>query len=103
MFLLKSNRYLSFFFHCVKLNKVAFFFHFLISLFCGLLLFLQGLFLGSVGAANNKDALKNLNVTHVLTVATSLSPPHPNDFVYKIISGMSIALNELSAVYLDRV
>ncbi|XP_047977974.1 dual specificity protein phosphatase 1-like isoform X2 [Salvia hispanica] len=45
----------------------------------------DGLFLGSLGAANNKTALKALNVTHILTVAHSLIPSHPNDFVYKII------------------
>ncbi|KAG6432219.1 hypothetical protein SASPL_103793 [Salvia splendens] len=47
----------------------------------------DGLFLGSLGAANNKTALKALNVTHILTVAHSLIPSHPNDFVYKIIQG----------------
>ncbi|KAL3507979.1 hypothetical protein ACH5RR_033361 [Cinchona calisaya] len=45
----------------------------------------EGLYLGSLGAANNKTALKSLNVTHVLTVANSLPPAHPNDFVYKIV------------------
>ncbi|XP_059632565.1 dual specificity protein phosphatase 1 isoform X2 [Cornus florida] len=45
----------------------------------------EGLFLGSVGAANNKNVLKSLNVTHILTVANSLAPAHPNDFIYKII------------------
>lgn len=48
---------------------------------------MQGLFLGSLGAANNRGALKALNVTHILTVAHSLTPSHPNDFVYKIIEG----------------
>ncbi|XP_028773987.1 dual specificity protein phosphatase 1-like isoform X1 [Neltuma alba] len=46
----------------------------------------EGLFLGSVGAAANKDALKNFNVTHVLTVANTLTPAHPDDFVYKTIN-----------------
>ncbi|KAK4266402.1 hypothetical protein QN277_027332 [Acacia crassicarpa] len=46
----------------------------------------KGLFLGSVGAAANKDALKNLGVTHVLTVANTLIPAHPNDFVYKTLN-----------------
>ncbi|KAL5782521.1 hypothetical protein ACOSP7_007550 [Xanthoceras sorbifolium] len=46
----------------------------------------QGLFLGSVGAASNKVGLKGLNVTHVLTVTNSLSPAHPNDFVYKVVA-----------------
>ncbi|XP_057421881.1 dual specificity protein phosphatase 1-like isoform X2 [Lotus japonicus] len=45
----------------------------------------EGLFLGSIGTANNKDALKKVNVTHVLTVAGKLAPPHPGDFVYKTI------------------
>ncbi|XP_058192376.1 dual specificity protein phosphatase 1-like isoform X2 [Rhododendron vialii] len=45
----------------------------------------EGLYLGSIGAANNKSELKRLNVTHILTVANSLPPIHPNDFVYKII------------------
>ncbi|KAM1216077.1 hypothetical protein ACFX2J_012406 [Malus domestica] len=46
----------------------------------------EGLFLGSIGAANNKDELKNLNITHILTVANSLAPVYPNDFVYKVIN-----------------
>ncbi|KAG6664436.1 hypothetical protein CIPAW_02G092900 [Carya illinoinensis] len=46
----------------------------------------EGLFLGSIGAAKNKTALKSLNVTHVLTVASSLPPAHPNDFLYKVIN-----------------
>ncbi|KAJ0093331.1 hypothetical protein Patl1_25449 [Pistacia atlantica] len=44
-----------------------------------------GLFLGSIGAASNKDALKSRNITHILTVANSLSPAHPHDFVYKVV------------------
>lgn len=48
----------------------------------------QGLYLGSFGAASNKSALKSLNITHILTVANSLPPLHPNDFVYKIVSSM---------------
>ncbi|CAL2227333.1 hypothetical protein PRUPE_1G151900 [Prunus persica] len=46
----------------------------------------EGLFLGSIGAANNKEELKNLNITHILTVANSFEPSYPNDFVYKIIN-----------------
>ncbi|OMP00243.1 hypothetical protein CCACVL1_03432, partial [Corchorus capsularis] len=44
-----------------------------------------GLFLGSVAAANNVNELKSLNITHILTVASSLKPAHTNEFVYKII------------------
>lgn len=50
----------------------------------------QGLYLGSIGAANNNSGLKSLNITHILTVANSLSPPHPNDFTYKIVGGRKL-------------
>ncbi|CAI0466349.1 unnamed protein product [Linum tenue] len=46
----------------------------------------DGLFLGSVGAANNKNALRSSNISHVLTIANSLAPVYPNDFVYKVIA-----------------
>ncbi|KAM7280330.1 hypothetical protein ACFE04_007464 [Oxalis oulophora] len=45
-----------------------------------------GLFLGSVGAANNKDELKNLNITHILTMANSLPPAYPTGFLYKVVN-----------------
>ncbi|CAN8258351.1 unnamed protein product [Cochlearia groenlandica] len=45
----------------------------------------QGLYLGSVAAASNKNVLKSCNVTHILTVASSLRPAHPHDFVYKVV------------------
>ncbi|KAK9933482.1 hypothetical protein M0R45_020679 [Rubus argutus] len=48
----------------------------------------EGLFLGSIGAAHNKDELKNLNITHILTVASSLAPAYPNEFVYKVLNVM---------------
>lgn len=47
----------------------------------------QGLFLGSIGVALNKELLKSLNLTHILIVAKSLDPAFPNDFVYKKIDG----------------
>ncbi|KAG6435521.1 hypothetical protein SASPL_100395 [Salvia splendens] len=56
----------------------------------------DGLFLGSLGAANNKTALKALNVTHILTVAYSLIPSHPNDFVYKVIEGSGVNFDAMT-------
>ncbi|KAK7348314.1 hypothetical protein VNO80_22865 [Phaseolus coccineus] len=41
--------------------------------------------LGSIGTAVNKDALKDHNITHVLTVSGRIPPPHPDDFFYQII------------------
>ncbi|CAD6214028.1 unnamed protein product [Miscanthus lutarioriparius] len=45
----------------------------------------EGLYLGSVGAAFNKEALKSLNITHILIVARSLDPVFPAEFNYKKI------------------
>ncbi|XP_023515308.1 dual specificity protein phosphatase 1-like [Cucurbita pepo subsp. pepo] len=45
----------------------------------------EGVFLGSIGAAHNKDELKKLNITHILTIACSMPPANPNDFVYKVV------------------
>lgn len=45
----------------------------------------EGLFLGSIGAAHKRDALTASNVTHILTVAESLDPAFPEDFMYKKI------------------
>ncbi|KNA22757.1 hypothetical protein SOVF_031510 isoform B [Spinacia oleracea] len=45
----------------------------------------EDLFVGSIGAANNKAALKRNNITRILTVAGSMAPAYPNDFTYKVI------------------
>nr|CAB3477955.1 unnamed protein product [Digitaria exilis] len=50
----------------------------------------QGLYLGSVGAALNKEALKSLNISHILIVARSLNPAYPAEFNYKKIEGILI-------------
>ncbi|KAL8100265.1 uncharacterized protein LOC141683475 [Apium graveolens] len=44
----------------------------------------EGLFVGSIGAANNKSALRSLSITHILTVMSS-TPPYPDEFKYKIV------------------
>ncbi|KAK3019835.1 hypothetical protein RJ639_004080 [Escallonia herrerae] len=45
----------------------------------------ERLFLGSLGAAHNKSALKDLNITHILTVGNFMEPADPNDFACKTI------------------
>lgn len=52
----------------------------------------QGLYLGSIGAANSKDELQRLNITHVLVVGKSLGAAYPSDFVYKCIEGTALSL-----------
>jgi hypothetical protein len=55
--------------------------------------------LGSVGSAANKVALKNVNVTHILTVAGKIAPAHPVDFIYKVIDGKIVLLLLLLVAY----
>ncbi|XP_020254045.1 dual specificity protein phosphatase 1B-like [Asparagus officinalis] len=57
---------------------------------------LKGLFMGSVGAALNRFALKSLGITHVLIVAKSLDPAFPNDFIYKKIEVLDTEETNLS-------
>ena len=76
--------------NCFELIEIEFFFlHFLDSLLIRghFFFFFQGLFLGSLEAARNKVALKESNITHILTVAHFLTPLFPNEFVYKVING----------------
>ena len=43
---------------------------------------LDKLYIGSVGAANNKDELKNIGITHIVTAASTLKCLYPEDFTY---------------------
>lgn len=43
----------------------------------------EGLYLGSFNAAKNKPRLKELNITHILTMG-HMSPAHPYDFKYEV-------------------
>lgn len=47
---------------------------------------MENLYLGSVGAAYNLQGLKNLKISHILTVCDCLPPKFPGEFEYKVIS-----------------
>lgn len=46
---------------------------------------IPGLFIGSIGSALNKTALKDLGITHILCVADKINPAFPTEFIYKAI------------------
>jgi len=46
---------------------------------------MEGLYLGSHQAAMNLQALKERNITHIITAARALSMPYRNDFKYKYL------------------
>ena len=43
---------------------------------------IPGLYLGSIGAASNKDVLKKLGITHIIVAAYNLDPEYPGEFNY---------------------
>lgn len=45
----------------------------------------ESVYLGSVGAALTHSVLKQIGVTHILTVADNLQPMFPEEFVYKTV------------------
>lgn len=45
----------------------------------------EGIFLGSIGAAHNKDELINHKITHILSVANMVEALYPSEFKYKQI------------------
>ena len=47
---------------------------------------LPELFLGSIGAAYNKESLQKLGITHILTCAMGIKPRFPDDFKYEILN-----------------
>lgn len=46
---------------------------------------LPGLFLGSIGAASNRELLIELGISHIITIANGVSPLYPSDFTYQVI------------------
>jgi len=43
---------------------------------------IPGIYLGSVGAAYNKESLQKHGITHILTCASKLQPRFPSEFKY---------------------
>ena len=43
----------------------------------------DNVFIGSVGAAYNKESLKEHGITHIHTVAKNIKPRFPEEFTYK--------------------
>ena len=62
---------------------------------------MEGLFLGSVGAAYTHASLKTRKVTHILSVCECLPPKFPEEFTYKVVEIMDEPSARLSAHFKD--
>lgn len=58
-------------------------------------------FLGSIGAAHNREVLQRLNITHVLTVAGGFEPKFPSEFKYECVDVKDVPEERL-CVHFDR-
>jgi len=58
-------------------------------------------FLGSIGAAHNREVLNRLNITHVLTVAGGFEPKFPSEFTYECVDVKDVPEERL-CVHFDR-
>lgn len=58
-------------------------------------------FLGSIGAAHNREVLQRLNITHVLTVAGGFEPKFPSEFTYECVDVKDVPEERL-CVHFDR-
>jgi hypothetical protein len=47
---------------------------------------LENFWLGDMSAAYNKDILNKNGITHILTVASGISPKFPSEFIYKVVT-----------------
>ena len=59
----------------------------------------QGIYLGSISASYNLQVLKNVGVTHIVSVIAGYDPPYPNDFKYLVINALDNKNNDLSNVF----
>jgi len=58
-------------------------------------------FLGSIGAAHNREVLQRLNITHVLTVAGGFEPKFPSELTYECVDVKDVPEERL-CVHFDR-
>ena len=46
---------------------------------------IENLWLGNMSAAYNKEMLEKNGVTHILTVASGITPKFPSNLTYKVV------------------
>jgi len=59
----------------------------------------DGVFLGSISASYNLNILKELGITHVVSVIAGYEPPFPSDFKYLVINALDNENNDLSNIF----
>mmetsp|Transcript_16710 Transcript_16710/g.2726 ORF Transcript_16710/g.2726 Transcript_16710/m.2726 type:complete len:138 (+) Transcript_16710:76-489(+) len=64
---------------------------------------IEGLYLGSVGAAYTYSSIKNFKISHILTVCDGLPPKFPNEFEYTVIRILDEPNARLSAHFRECV
>jgi hypothetical protein len=62
---------------------------------------ITGLYIGSIDSTYDIKKLKELGITHIISVLPGFAPPYPNDFKYMIINAMDDENTNLGNVFED--
>lgn len=61
----------------------------------------DNIYVGNISTAYNKDKLKELGITHVVTAISGMSPIYPKDFEYLVMDLLDIKKQKLLDVFDD--
>jgi hypothetical protein len=60
---------------------------------------IPGLYLGNINSVYDKNKLKELGITHVVSVLAGFDPPYPNDFNYLVLNALDTTNTNLLNVF----
>lgn len=61
----------------------------------------QNIYVGNISTAYNKDKLKELGITHVVTAISGMAPIYPDDFENLVIDLLDIKKQNITPVFED--
>ena len=62
---------------------------------------INGLYVGSIDSTYDIKTLKELGITHIISVLPGFTPPYPDDFKYMVINAMDDENTNLDMVFED--
>ena len=64
-------------------------------------LIIDNLYIGSIGAASNKEGLLECKITHVVVAATGIKKYFPDDFIYMQLTLLDSAEQDIKKYFLE--
>jgi len=60
---------------------------------------ISGLYLGNINSVYDKTRLKELGITHIVSVLAGFDPPYPSEFNYLVLNALDTTNTNLSKVF----